>query len=65
MTDESTNLGVPAACGASNAPSLPAAVDRATFQVEPTRPRSSPPRITEVSSGQVGSTRALIQLAVS
>lgn len=33
MTDESTDLGGPAA-GATNAPSLPAAVDRATFQAE-------------------------------
>jgi predicted dithiol-disulfide oxidoreductase (DUF899 family) len=33
MKDESTNLGGPAA-SASNAPSLPAAVDRATFQTE-------------------------------
>ena len=33
MTDESTNLGRPAA-GATNAPSLPAVVDRATFQAE-------------------------------
>lgn len=33
MKDESTNLGGPAA-GATNAPSQPAAVDRATFQAE-------------------------------
>ena len=33
MTDESANLGGPAA-GAANAPSLPAAVDRAAFQAE-------------------------------
>jgi predicted dithiol-disulfide oxidoreductase (DUF899 family) len=33
MKDESTNLGGPAA-GATKAPSLPAAVDRATFQAE-------------------------------
>ena len=33
MKDESANLGGPAA-GATNAPSLPAAVDRATFQAE-------------------------------
>src|ERR671923_1751906 len=33
MKDESTHLGGPAA-GATNAPSLPAAVDRATFQAE-------------------------------
>ena len=33
MKDESTNLGGPAA-SATNAPSLPAAVDRATFQAE-------------------------------
>src|SRR2546423_6771679 len=33
MKDESTNLGGPVA-GATNAPSLPAAVDRATFQAE-------------------------------
>ena len=33
MKDESTNLGGPAA-SVTNAPSLPAAVDRATFQAE-------------------------------
>ena len=33
MTDESANLGEPAA-GAAKAPGLPAAVDRATFQAE-------------------------------
>jgi hypothetical protein len=33
MKDESTNIGGPAA-SATNAPSLPAAVDRATFQAE-------------------------------
>ena len=33
MKDESTNLGGPAA-SATNGPSLPAAVDRATFQAE-------------------------------
>ena len=33
MTDESANLGGPAA-GATSAPGLPAAIDRATFQVE-------------------------------
>ena len=33
MKDDATNLGGPAA-GATNAPSLPAAVDRATFQAE-------------------------------
>ena len=33
MKDESTNLGGPAT-GATNAPSLPAAVDRASFQAE-------------------------------
>ena len=33
MKDESTNLGGPVA-GATNAPSLPAAIDRATFQAE-------------------------------
>ncbi len=33
MKDESANLGGPAV-GATSAPSLPAAVDRATFQAE-------------------------------
>jgi predicted dithiol-disulfide oxidoreductase (DUF899 family) len=33
MKDESTNLGGPAA-SSTNAPNLPAAVDRATFQAE-------------------------------
>ena len=33
MNDESTSLGGPAV-SATNAPSLPAAVDRATFQAE-------------------------------
>jgi predicted dithiol-disulfide oxidoreductase (DUF899 family) len=33
MNDESTNFGGPAV-SATNAPSLPAAVDRATFQAE-------------------------------
>jgi predicted dithiol-disulfide oxidoreductase (DUF899 family) len=39
MTDESANPGGPAA-GATNAPSLPAAVDRATFQAELDRLRA-------------------------
>ena len=39
MKDESTNLGGPAA-GATNAPSLPAAVDRAAFQAELDRLRA-------------------------
>src|ERR1017187_6577946 len=39
MTDESATLGGPAA-GATNAPSLPAAVDRATFQAELDRLRA-------------------------
>jgi predicted dithiol-disulfide oxidoreductase (DUF899 family) len=39
MTDDATNLGGPPA-GATNAPSLPAAVDRATFQAELDRLRA-------------------------
>jgi predicted dithiol-disulfide oxidoreductase (DUF899 family) len=39
MTDDATNLGRPPA-GATNAPSLPAAVDRATFQAELDRLRA-------------------------
>jgi hypothetical protein len=39
MTDESANLGGPAA-GATNGPSLPATVDPTTFQAELDRLRS-------------------------